>query len=94
MEIQKLLSLNPARSVATHQVLDICDANPVEVTNDGVFQAARRHREFQGILFTLKGIQSIDQPSSERVPASNAIDDIRDHVTFAEVEMVTIVQTS
>ena len=42
-------------------MLDLGDADPVEVALDRVLQAARRHREFQRLLAIVIGIEPEDQ---------------------------------
>ena len=42
-----LLPLHPSAGIALHQGLDLGHAEAVEVARQRVFQATRRHREFQ-----------------------------------------------
>ena len=63
------------------QLLHLGQTDQVEVAEDGVLEAGRRHREVQRLLpGCAVGPQPVDQPAGEGIAAAHAVHDVGDVV--------------
>ena len=69
--------LHSAGAVAAHELRHVGNIHAVEVADDRVLQAARRHGKLQRGLLVLIVVQSIDQAARKAVAAAHTVDDVQ-----------------
>src|ERR1035437_1883862 len=74
------LPLDPPGPAAGEQLPHFLDAEPVEISRDGVLQTTRGYREFERLLGTLQRLQPINQPARKRVAAPHPVHNVGDLV--------------
>src|ERR1700722_2415822 len=86
------LTLNPPAAGPFQQTFHFFHAAAVKISVDRVFEATGRHGEFQRILMVRELLQSVNQAGGKTVAGADAIDNVRDVVSAAEHEFISIIQ--